>query len=310
MPRILLTGKDGQLGFELHRQLSALGTVFAAGRKECDLSRPDDIRTLIDSARPDIIVNAAAYTMVDRAETERDLAYAVNAAAPEVMAREAERRDALLVHYSTDYVFDGKKPAPYVENDATAPLSVYGKTKLAGENAILASGCRHVILRTSWVYGIHGNNFLKTVLRLAAEREQLSMVADQIGAPTSVALVADVSMQILRRHIASCISPFNALQGHHEPEPMQFGLYHLTAAGQTSWHGYAQLVVDLGREMKMPLRLRANAIRPIASSEYPAPVPRPLNSVLNTDKLRASFGISLPPWQDGVHDVLKQMVKS
>lgn len=311
MPRILLTGKEGRLGSELYRQLSSLGIVVAVGRRECDLSRLDNIRYLVGEAQPDIIVNAAAYTMVDRAESERNAAYAVNASAPEILAQEAAIRNALLIHYSTDYVFDGKKELPYFEDDTPAPLSVYGKSKLAGENAIRASGCRHMIFRTSWMYGTQGNNFLKTVLRLAAEREHLSMVADQIGAPTSVTLVANVSVQILRKYIASCMTLHTDPQDDsRESASMRFGLYHLTASGQTSRHEYARFLVNLGREMEMPLTLQADAIRPIVSSAYPVPAGRPLNSVLSTDKLRTHFGFSLPHWQDGVREVLKHLANS
>lgn len=302
-PRILITGKDGQVGFELQRSLHLHGTVVAAGRDACDLARPDAIRMLIEKVQPDIIVNPAAYTEVDKAESEPDLAYAVNALAPQVLAEEAAKRDALLVHYSTDYVFDGDKSGAYVEQDAAAPQSVYGKSKLAGERAIRATSCKHLILRTSWIYGTSGSNFLKTILRLAQERHSLRIVADQIGAPTSAALISDVTAQVLRRYM-------DVLSPEREREPIPFGIYHLAAAGETSWHGYAQFVVRLAEQLKMPLKLHADGIAPIATEEYPLPARRPANSRLNTDKLRSTFDILLPPWQAGVAEVLNRLVKT
>lgn len=302
MPRILLTGKDGQVGFELQRSLALLGKVTAVGRHECDLTRPDAIRALVATVQPDIIVNAAAYTAVDKAEAEPDIAFAVNAVAPQVLAEEAARHDALLVHYSTDYVFDGSKQGAYTEQDATAPQSVYGKSKLAGEVAIRSAWCQHLILRTSWVFGAHGGNFLKTILRLAAERDSLRIVADQVGAPTSAALIAEATAQMLSQYLQSqCLVK--------EQGAFPVGTYHLTAAGETSWHGYAQYVVRLAERSDMPLKLRADDITAIATSEYPLPAPRPANSRLNTTKLFSTFGIALPEWQAGVHQVINQLAR-
>lgn len=297
MPRILVTGKDGQVGFELQRVLGELGTVIAVGRAECDLARPDAIRALIGKVNPDIVVNPAAYTAVDKAESDRDLAYAVNADAAQVLAHECARRDALLIHYSTDYVFDGKKDGPYSEDDATGPHSIYGKSKLAGEEAIRAVGGKHLILRTSWVFGVHGANFLKTILRLAAERDSLRIVADQFGAPTSARMIADATAAILR----GLKDP--VLQG----AAPACGTYHLAAAGETSWHGYAEFVVRNARELGMVLALDPSAIAPIATADYPLPAPRPSNSLLNTSKLQSTFGVGLPDWKTGVTDVLNQL---
>jgi dTDP-4-dehydrorhamnose reductase len=300
--RILLTGKDGQVGFELQRSLAPLGIVIAVGRRDCDLTKPEAIRGLVAAARPDIIVNAAAYTAVDKAEADADTAFAVNGIAPQVLADEASKRNALLIHYSTDYVFDGSNPDPYTEHDATAPLSVYGQTKLAGEGAVRGARCRYLILRTSWVFGVHGGNFLKTILRLAAERDSLRIVADQVGAPTSAALIADVTAKILVEHLRRERSgnPYDALPS---------GVYHLAAAGETSWHGYACYVVELARQLGMPLKLTADDIAPISTREYPLPAPRPANSRLNTEKLRSTFRVTLPDWQAGVSEVINQLAR-
>jgi dTDP-4-dehydrorhamnose reductase len=285
----------------LQRMLAPLGMVTAVGRHDCDLMQPQAIRALVTAVRPDIIVNPAAYTAVDKAEAEPDIAFAVNAVAPRVLAEEAAKVNALLIHYSTDYVFDGSKPDAYTELDSPAPQSVYGKSKLAGEEAIRHIGCRHLILRTSWVFGAHGANFLKTILRLSNERDSLRIVADQIGAPTSAATIADITAQVLGQYIQS-------QRLAKEPEPTWFGIYHLTATGETSWHGYAQFVVRLAAQLGMPLKLRADEIVPISTSEYPLPAPRPANSRLNTEKLQSTFGIALPDWQVAVTDVLNQLV--
>jgi dTDP-4-dehydrorhamnose reductase len=295
-PRILLTGKDGQVGHELQRVLAALGSVTAVGRPDCDLADAAALRALVAAVRPDVIVNPAAYTAVDKAESEPAAAHAVNAEAPGVLAGEAQRHGALLIHYSTDYVFDGRKTAPYTEQDAPAPQSVYGRSKLAGEDAIRRSGCRHLILRTSWVYGAHGGNFLKTILRLAAERSSLRIVADQVGAPTSAALIADVTGMLLQRHLQRRM-------------PLPDGIYHLAAAGEISWHGYAKLVVQLAAQAGLPLALRPEDVAPIGTADYPLPAPRPANSRLATGKLQSTLGITLPPWQAGVAEVINQLAK-
>jgi len=299
IPRILLTGKDGQLGFELQRSLAVIGGISALGRLELDLARPAQIRDAVQRLQPDIIVNAAAYTAVDKAESESELAYAINAQAPQVLAEEAKKRGALLVHYSTDYVFDGSKQGAYVESDAPNPLSVYGKSKLAGEQAIRDSGWIHLILRTSWVFGAHGGNFLKTMLRLAKEREGLRIVADQIGAPTPAALISDVTAHLiaayLRGQAASAAPPFHG------------GLYHLAASGAVSWHGYACEIVRIARQLGMPLKVKEEDVAAIASRDYPQAAQRPANSRLDSARLRHAFGLVLPDWRDGVAHVLDQL---
>lgn len=297
-PRILVTGKDGQVGFALMQVLGELGTVTAVGRKECDLADPRAIRALIERSAPDIIVNPAAYTAVDRAETELELAHAVNELAPRVFAEEAARRGALLVHYSTDYVFAGDVPGALSEDAPTGPKSVYGRSKLAGEDAIRASSCRHVVLRTSWVFGAHGGNFLKTILRLAQERDALRIVADQSGAPTSAGLIAAVTAEILRQYAAA------------PDDASLLGTYHLAAGGETTWHGYARHVVEQAASRGMAFKLSPQDITPIATAEYPLPAPRPANSLLDTRRLRARFKLDLPDWREGVNDVLNQILKT
>ncbi len=278
--KILLTGKNGQVGWELQRALAPLGEVVAVDRQVFDLASPDSIRAVIREVKPQLIVNPAAYTAVDKAESEPELAHAVNAVAPGVMAEEAKRLGAVLVHYSTDYVFDGGKESAYTEEDRTSPCNVYGKTKLAGEEAVQDSGAAHIILRTSWVYGARGKNFLLTMLRLAREREELKIVADQIGAPTWSRMIAEVTSQILSRRI-----------GHWRELA---GLYHLSAGGSTSWHGFASRIVELGA---IPTKPR---IVPIPSTEYPLPAARPKNSILSNAKLAAAFGLSLPDWEESL----------
>jgi dTDP-4-dehydrorhamnose reductase len=300
VPRILLTGKDGQVGFELQRALAPLGEVFAIGRADCDLTDPHSIRAMVEASRPDIIVNCAAYSAVDAAETEPEVAYAVNAAGPAVLAEEAAKTGALLVHYSTDYVFDGRKQGRYREQDAAAPLSAYGMSKFAGEHAIRRRDIPHLIIRTSWVYGVHGKNFLKTIVRLAQERDSLRIVADQVGAPTSAALIADVTAEILRQF----------LRGENKMDDAdRFGTFHLTASGETSWHGYAKSIVRTGLQLGTPMRLGPEQVMPISTDEYPLPARRPANSRLNTDKLRSTFNIVLPDWEVGVTDVLDKLNK-
>jgi dTDP-4-dehydrorhamnose reductase len=296
--RILLTGKNGQLGFELQRSLASLGEVVAVDSADCDLADADAVRTLVRSARPRLIINPAAYTAVDKAETDAQLAFAVNAHAPGILGEEAARIGAWVIHYSTDYVFDGKSTRPYDEADAVDPLSVYGRSKLAGERALQATGAEHVILRTSWVLGAHGSNFAKTMLRLAAEKERLHVVRDQHGAPTSAALLADLTAQVIRQeHMEGA--------GH-----FPFGLYHVAAAGETTWYDYARFVIEEARAAGIKLRLGPDDIHPIAASDYPLPAPRPANSRLNTEKFRTTFGLHLPHWEDGVRNVLQQVFAS
>jgi dTDP-4-dehydrorhamnose reductase len=278
---ILLTGKNGQVGWELQRTLQPLGKVAAFSHAGLDLADAAAIRSKLDEVRPDVIVNAAAYTAVDKAESEPELAHEVNAVAPALLAQEAARRGALLIHYSTDYVYDGAKAAPYVETDKTNPLGAYGRSKLAGEEGIRASGCDHLIFRTSWVYAARGANFLRTILRLAAEREELRIVMDQIGAPTWARLIAEATALALRQALAE------RRHGRFES-----GLFHLACAGETSWHGFASAIVA-GRS-----GLRVKTVTPITTADYPLPAPRPANSRLDTSAFRARFGLALPDWRD------------
>jgi len=297
VPVFLVTGANGQIGFELRRSLAPLGRVVALDRAGCDLSRPDEIRGVVREYRPDVIVNAGGYTAVDKAETEPGLAFAINGVAPGILAEEARVLGALLVHYSTDYVFDGSKDAAYVEADATNPLSVYGQSKLAGEQAIAAAGVQALVLRTCWVAGAHGGNFAKTMLRLARERDSLRVIADQFGAPTTAALNADVTAQIVGRHW---------LPGDRASFPS--GIYHLCAGGETSWHGYATELLRYAAARGVALRVAPDRIEPLPTAAYPLPAPRPANSRLDTAKLRGTFGIHLPDWRQGVHVLLDQIL--
>jgi dTDP-4-dehydrorhamnose reductase len=290
--KIVLFGRGGQVGRELEQALPSLGRVVAFGREEADLECPDVISGLVRRESPDIVVNAAAYTAVDKAESEPERARRINADAVGVMADEMARRGGWLVHYSTDYVFDGTKSGGYVETDATGPLSVYGATKLEGEQRISASGCRNLIFRTSWVYAAHGSNFIRTILRLAKEREELSVVDDQIGAPTSAARIAAVTAAAIGR------------LGEREDDRPASGLYHLAASGATSWHGYAEFIVANAQACGLSLRAGPGRIRPIPSSAWPQAARRPANSRLDTTRLQASLGLTLPAWQDDVRRVI------
>jgi len=295
--KILLTGKQGQVGFELQRALAFLGEVYAVDYAECDLADPSAIRALVRSCKPDLIVNPAAYTAVDKAESEPERAHAINAVAPGVFGEEAAKRGAWVVHYSTDYVFDGSKPGAYTETDLANPQSVYGRTKREGEIALQESGAQHLILRTSWVVGVYGENFARTILRLARERDGLNVVADQYGAPTSAALLADVTAQLVR-------------QAQREgTDTFPFGLYHLVAGGETTWCDYARLVVSEALAAGKPFKLSPDAIRPVSSSEYPTAAKRPANSRLDTSKLRSTFELELPDWQCGVRRILQQILR-
>jgi dTDP-4-dehydrorhamnose reductase len=296
--KTLLTGKDGQLGFELARALAPLGELVAVGRADCDLRDFDALRALVRGHAPDVIVNAAAYTAVDKAESERDAAFAVNARAPGLLGEEAARLNALVVHYSTDYVFDGAGARPWTEDDAPAPRSVYGSSKLAGERALAEACAHHLILRTSWVLGAHGANFAKTMLRLAAERETLTVVDDQVGAPTSAALLADLTAHLLRQYAREGAGAF------------PFGTYHVAAAGETSWYDYARFVLGAARAAGRPLRAGPDEVRRVKTAAYPAAAQRPLNSRLDTSRFRTTFGLHLPPWQDGAGQVLQQLFRS
>lgn len=294
--KILLLGSGGQVGFELRRALAPLAEVVTLDYPTCDLAEPKSVRQAIAAAAPTLIVNAAAYTAVDKAETEPDKARAVNAVAPGVIGEAASRIGACVVHYSTDYVYDGAKAGPYREDDATHPLGVYGATKRDGDLALAASGARHFIFRSSWVFGAHGDNFVKTILHLAAEKESLNVVADQVGAPTSAALIADVTAQVLGQ------------LKYRPAADMPSGIYHLAAAGETSWHGFAQAIVRGAASRGRSLKLAADAIRPIPTSDYPLPAPRPANSRLDTSRLRNTFGLVLPDWRQGLDHVLTQIL--
>lgn len=293
--KILLLGKNGQVGWELQRSLAPLGQLVALDREGenglCgDLADLKGLRLTIQKVEPDIIVNAAAYTAVDKAESEPAKALQINHEAPRFLAEEMQRLNGWLVHYSTDYVFDGSGKNPWNENDATAPLSIYGKSKLLGEQAIQASGCKHLIFRTSWVYGAHGNNFAKTMLRLAGERDHLKIIDDQIGAPTGADLLADITAHTLRRTVV---------------QPELAGLYHLTSAGETSWYDYARFIVNSA--LSHGIKLKVQDISPISSGEYQTSAQRPRNSRLDTGKLKNNFGLHLPMWQDGIIRLLKEV---
>ena len=295
--KILLLGRNGQVGWELQRALAPLGEVVALdfdtpGPWQADFTRPEALAPMMRAIAPQLVVNAAAHTAVDKAESEPELARTINAAAPGVIAREAAALGAALVHYSTDYVFDGSGTHARDESAATGPLSVYGRTKLEGEDLIRASGCSHLILRTSWVYAARGGNFAKTMLRLAAERERLTVIDDQIGAPTGADLLADVTAHAARRLLA---------------EPALAGTYHCVAGGQTSWHGYARLVVEWARAHGLPVKVAPEDVAAVPTSAYPTPARRPLNSRLDTRRLREAFGLHLPPWQPGVERMLAEI---
>jgi dTDP-4-dehydrorhamnose reductase len=289
--RILLLGSEGNVGWELQRALAPLGELTARSRMQCDLLDAEALRRTIESTRPDVIVNAAAYTAVDKAEQDAATAEAINATAVGLIAAAARANGALFVHFSTDYVFDGSKSGWYVETDATGPRSEYGRGKQRGEQAIVASGCRHLIFRTSWVFATRGANFAKTMLRLAGERETLRVIADQWGAPTGAELIADVTAHAIREVVAGRAAG---------------GLYHLAAAGETSWHEYASFVVEEARRLGAELRVRT--IEAITTDEYPLPAPRPANSRLGTEKLQAAFGLRLPEWQYHVRRMLTELL--
>jgi dTDP-4-dehydrorhamnose reductase len=294
--KILLTGKNGQLGFELQRALAPLGEVVAVGTQDCNLADADALRALVRRVAPDVIVNPAAYTAVDKAESDEATARAVNAVAPAILGEEGAKLGALVLHYSTDYVFDGTKQGAYTENDVPAPQSVYGRTKLEGEQGLAAANPRHLILRTSWVVGAHGGNFAKTMLRLAGEREKLTVVADQFGAPTPAALLADLSAHLVREHARARDTGF------------PYGTYHVAAGGETSWHGYAQFVIGEALAAGKHLKASVDAVAPLATEQYPTPARRPLNSRLDTTRFRTTFDLRLPPWQEGVRHVLRQIL--
>jgi dTDP-4-dehydrorhamnose reductase len=295
--KILLFGKNGQVGWELQRSLAPLGEVIALGttsQNYCgDFTDLAGIANTIRAIEPDVIVNAAAHTAVDKAESEPELARTINALAPAVLAKESNLLNSLLIHYSTDYVFDGGSDIPWLETDPVAPLSVYGATKLEGEQLIQNSGCNHLIFRTSWVYGARGGNFAKTMLRLAKERDSLKVIDDQIGAPTGADLLADVTAHAIRT-------------ARRNPEVS--GLYHLVAGGETSWHGYASFVLDYARRAGIDLKVATDAVQAVPTSAFPTPAKRPHNSRLNTEKLQNTFDLRLPHWQAGVTRMLTEIL--
>ncbi|MCF7969954.1 MAG: dTDP-4-dehydrorhamnose reductase [Methylococcaceae bacterium] len=296
--KILLFGKNGQVGWELQRSLAPLGELIALNSDNQDycgnFTHLSDLAATVRQIKPDIIVNAAAHTAVDKAESEPELAQTINADAPGILAHEAKTLNAWLIHYSTDYVFDGGGTKPWIETDPTAPLGVYGATKLAGELAIQNSGCKHLIFRTSWVYGARGNNFAKTMLRLAQERDSLTVINDQIGAPTGADLLADVTAHAIRKV---------------QTQPELSGLYHLVASGETSWHGYASYVIDYAQQLGLELKTTTEAITPVPTSAFPTAAQRPKNSRLNTHKLQTGFDLTLPPWQSGVERMLTEFIE-
>ena len=294
---ILLLGKNGQVGWELQRSLALLGQVTALdfdSSEHCgDFSQPDKVADTVRALRPQVIVNAAAHTGVDKAESEPDLAQLLNATTPGVLAQEAAKTGALLVHYSTDYVFDGSGSRPWTESDAPAPLSVYGRTKWEGEQLIEQSGAQHLILRTSWVYAARGGNFAKTMLRLAQERERLTVIDDQWGAPTGADLLADVTAHAIR---------------HLQARPQDAGLYHVAAGGETNWNLYAKHVLAQAQQAQPAIKLKATEVAPVPTSDFPTPAVRPHNSRLDTRKLQTTLGLSLPPWQQGVARMVAEIL--
>jgi dTDP-4-dehydrorhamnose reductase len=295
MQKILLTGVNGQVGHALKTKLADF-EVIALSREQLDLSKHHDIRRIVREVKPSLIINPAAYTAVDKAESEPELATAINATAAQILAEEAARLNAGLIHFSTDYVYDGSKKAPYVETDEVNPASVYGKSKLAGEDAIRAVGLPHLILRTSWVYGAYGKNFLKTILRLAADRDSLRIVADQVGAPTSSESIANAVVKLV--HI------------WQPAQENQSGVYHFTNTGNTSWHGFTCEIVSeynrLAASKAWPaLKASVEGIVPISTADYPTPAARPANSRLNNTKLKQVFDIELPAWQAGLQQVMQ-----
>lgn len=295
--KILLFGKNGQVGWELQRSLSPLGELVALGSRETDLHadflQPERLAETVRAVRPDVIVNAAAYTAVDRAESARDAAHCVNAIAPGVLAQAAQACGAWIVQFSTDYVFDGSGATPWRESDPTGPLSVYGATKFEGEQRVMQAGARHLVLRTSWVYGARGGNFARTMLRLAQEKDRLSVVDDQFGAPTGAELLADVTAHAVRAVL---------------DRPALAGLYHVAAGGETTWHGYARHVLVQAQAQGLALRVTSDRVEAVPTSAYPTPARRPANSRLDTGALRRAFGLTLPDWRVGVDRMLAEVL--
>ena len=292
--KILLTGKEGQVGFALHKKLASLGEVVATNRQELDLGNPEAIKTFIDKIKPDIIINPAAYTQVDKAESEKLLAHQINAVAPQVLAEKASELHIPMIHFSTDYVFDGLKHEPYLEMDQANPQSVYGQSKWEGEAAV-RQHTKHIILRTSWVYGSHGQNFLKTILKLTQEKTSLNVVSDQIGTPTSSDLLADVTCKIVKTIL-------------NNPNFKDFGTYHVTSMGDTDWFHYACFILDEAIGLGLKTSMTSQDIKPISSDLYPTLAKRPMNSRLNTTKIKKTFMLELPHWEEEVKRILKELI--
>ena len=296
--RILLFGKSGQIGWELDRSLQPLGEVVALGRDEADFSKPDSLREIVQSIKPDVIVNAVAYTAVDKAEEEESLVTMINGMAPGVLAEEAKKRNALFIHYSTDYVFDGEKNSAYTESDEPNPINAYGRSKLVGEKNIIQSGCDYLILRTTWVYASRGKNFLKTMLRLAQEREELRIVADQHGAPTWARNIADVTAHVMA-----------AAQMELRVGEFTSGTYHLCASGKTTWQGFASAIIERARQLSPTGDVKIERVLPIATEDYPLPALRPKNSQMDSSSLTARFGVTLPEWHGAMKLCIDEMLE-
>jgi len=294
--KILLFGKNGQVGWELNRSLQPLGDVVAFGREEADFSNPESLRDVVRKINPDVIINAVAYTSVDKAEADEELAAIINSVAPGILAEEALGINALLIHYSTDYVFDGAKKSSYVETDEPKPINVYGRTKLAGEQGIQSSGCDYLIFRTSWVYASRGHNFLLTILKLVKERDELSIVADQIGSPTSARLIAETTILCLQQAIKE-----------RQASVFSSDVYHLTTSGFTSWHGFAEEIVNAANNI-LDWQVKVKDIKAILTADYPTPAKRPKNSQLALDKLKKVFGIEMPDWKKTLELCIEELV--
>lgn len=295
--KVLLIGKDGQVGWELQRALSSLGELISLGRQEVDLTDLEAVRSCVRLHRPNFIVNAAAYTAVDKAEIEPEKARLINELAVRALAEEALQLDCWFVHYSTDYVFDGKKKTTYIETDEALPLSVYGRTKLDGENAVRNSGCKHLIFRSSWVYSVHGANFPLAILRRAIERDQIDVVSDSIGAPTSASLIADITAQVLYRITWDPLLKNSAS-----------GTYHLVASGKTSWYEYAQFLVGIAKKKGLPVKVASNKIFPVSAATYKTAAKRPRNSLLDNKKLSDRFGLVFPDWETHIERFINELV--
>lgn len=298
IPTILITGKNGQVGWELQRSLQSLGNVIAVNRERMDLSDSENVTSVIREIKPDIIVNAAAYTAVDKAEEDQELAYQINAFSPGVMAEEAKKIDALLIHYSTDYVFNGEKDSPYNETDTPDPINVYGASKLAGEEAIKESGCQYLILRTSWVFSSRGHNFLLSMLKFAREREQLRIVADQVGTPTSASFIASATSLIICKIRTRAQNEFSS------------GIYNLVSTGKTSWHGFATSIIKMASEILPDIKILTKEITAIQTTDYPLPAKRPMNSVLSVKNIEKEFGIYPPDWHKQMKLCLEEIMPS